>query len=116
MHYFYVSIFVGVFLATIYQVIEIIRYILKASKLQKDIQDILFWTAAGIVVFTTAVRENDGELRWYPYVANMAGALCCRKFYKLVERFFTSIWQKAKMKMELKSKEAIGHVKKVKKE
>lgn len=76
--FFFASVFCGVMLLGIYDLIRAMRNTWKHKSWIIAVQDILFWLAAGILLFSCAYRWNNGIIRWYFLVGICLGMLCYR--------------------------------------
>lgn len=77
--HFCVSVCVGVGLAVIYDIIRIIRRIIRHNIVVISIEDMLFWTIAGIVSFLICFFLDDGNVRWYSIFGEIVGAIIYKK-------------------------------------
>lgn len=68
------SMVCGALLVFLYDGIRILRIIGKRMKSLDDAVDLLFWSAAGIFLFFTCLRENEGRLRGYLLCGILLGA------------------------------------------
>ena len=73
--FFLVSILAGVILLVLYDILRILRIILKPGAIQIGIQDVLFWIAAGVFIFRMMYQMNDGIVRGFSVVGIFLGML-----------------------------------------
>lgn len=69
----------GMMIAISYDVLRILRRIVKHHDIMVGIQDFLFWVAVGIVVFAMIFQCNDGVVRGYIFMALLLGAYAYHK-------------------------------------
>lgn len=74
MQFVAVTVTLGIFLSAVYDVIRIFRRIIKHGIIWISVEDILFWTFCGIVIFVVSFWENDGRIRWYTLAGVVFGA------------------------------------------
>ena len=67
------SIFWGCLLLIIYDVLKILRSIIKHNKLIVIIQDIIFWVLCSVFVFSMMYKKNDGTIRAFIIMGMIAG-------------------------------------------
>lgn len=75
----------GMFIAVFYDVLRVLRRVIKHSDIIVGIQDYLFWVIVGIVVFSMIFQSNDGIVRGYIFLALLIGAYV---YNKSVSSFF----------------------------
>lgn len=66
----------GALLVLLYDGIRILRIIGKRMKYLDAAVDLLFWSAAGLFLFFTCLRENEGRNAGVPALRNFAGSRC----------------------------------------
>ena len=71
---FLASMYVGLIIMALYDVLRLLRRIVKHNNIVVGIEDFLFWTVAGFVIFAMIYTENDGALRWFVVVGVYIGA------------------------------------------
>ncbi len=64
----------GVCLAVCYDLLRILRNTAAHSTFLIGLQDILYWCAAGLFLFSVIYRENDGVIRIYVLLGTFLGA------------------------------------------
>lgn len=64
----------GALLVLLYDGIRILRIIGKRMKYLDAAVDLLFWSAAGLFLFFTCLRENEGRMRAYLLCGILLGA------------------------------------------
>ena len=58
------------------------------------IEDLLFWTISGLVVFTVMLEENQGILRWYVLAGCVLGAVSYQRWIRpLVWKVLRRLWR-----------------------
>lgn len=78
LHFLLYSFWVGVVITAAYDVLRIVRNIIRHNRLAVSLQDILYWVACALLIFGMLVRENNGTLRWF----SVAGATVGMFLYK----------------------------------
>lgn len=78
------SFWFGIYITFIYDIIRIIRRVIRHGKLWISIEDLCFWIYCGIEIFLLLKRESNGILRWYAVAGALTGMLLYRK---LISRF-----------------------------
>ena len=68
------SMVCGALLVFLYDGIRILRMIGKKMKNLDAVVDILFWSGAGLFLFSVCLRENEGRLRGYLLCGILLGA------------------------------------------
>lgn len=79
-----VSIFIeaawqGMLIAVCYDVLRILRRIIKHKDIVVNIEDYVFWVIVGIAVFSMIFQNNDGVVRGYIFLALLTGAYIYHK-------------------------------------
>ena len=72
-YFFGISIVVGVGLRLAYDVLRILRRVIKHGNFWIGIEDLLYWLLCTIVVFLLLYLENDGMLRLFAFVGILGG-------------------------------------------
>ncbi|MDE7183134.1 MAG: spore cortex biosynthesis protein YabQ, partial [Lachnospiraceae bacterium] len=84
-HFWLASIMTGVFMAFVYDLIRLIRRLVRHARIIVDLEDILYWTACFGLSFTLLYYGNNGVIRF----AAVLGAAVGMFFYALtIGRFF----------------------------
>lgn len=60
-----VSMAVGAGLMALYDVLRLLRLVLRHSWLATGLEDLAYWSFAGFATFYLLYQENDGALRFY---------------------------------------------------
>lgn len=63
--FLYHSVLLGVFVAVIYDIIRILRRVVKHNRFFISLEDILYWVFCAFEVFYLLYRESSGVLRWF---------------------------------------------------
>ena len=79
------SFWFGIYITFIYDIIRIIRRVIRHGKLWISIEDFCFWVYCGIEIFLLLNRESNGILRWYAVAGALTGMFLYRR---LISRFF----------------------------
>lgn len=86
------SILTGAALMMAYDVLRILRMLIPHSWAAIGAEDLLYWCAAGLVVFYLLYRENDGSLRMY-VIGTVLFAMVA--YDRCFSRFFLKVLKKA---------------------
>lgn len=79
------SLFMGVFITFIYDIIRIFRRVIPHGKFAISVEDILFWIYCAAKVFLMMYNESNGTLRWFAVLGALTGMIL---YMKLVSPFF----------------------------
>jgi spore cortex biosynthesis protein YabQ len=74
----------GAVLGCVFDVCRMGRNTFKLRSLGTSVTDILFWILAALVVFAVLVGVNQGELRFYVFLALIAGAV---SYFRFLSRY-----------------------------
>lgn len=78
----------GNLLYLVYCALSVFRKLIRHSNFWISVEDIFFWIAAGVYLFTEIYRTCNGSIRWYFVVGTVSGtaltAILVRKFLKKV--------------------------------
>ncbi len=74
-HFFMVSVLWGSFIVVIYDVLRIIRRIIKHSNFLIALEDILFWVVSSIIIFVMLYEQNDGSIRGFAILGMVLGMI-----------------------------------------
>jgi len=103
-HLFAVCVLLGVFLAFVYDVIRIFRYMFKHADWLVDIEDLLYWIYTAWTVFATLFRYNEGILRGFVFVGMFVGTigylLTISNVLLCLVRKMLPFWEKIKKHMK----------------
>lgn len=93
---FFLSLFcVGAFLFIVYDVLRIIRHIIKHPRWIIAFEDVIFWVCASFYVFSIIYQKNHGTIRWYSILSLGLGIFTYHKLFSdQVVRFFVKIIKK----------------------
>ena len=72
--FFMGSLLTGAVLIWCYLILAAFRKVVRHGMLAVNIEDFLYWCVAALIIFTSAFRENSGEIRWYSVAAILLGA------------------------------------------
>ncbi|MDO4522046.1 MAG: spore cortex biosynthesis protein YabQ [Eubacteriales bacterium] len=84
------SILTGIALLTAYDVLRLMRVLIRHRPFVVGIEDFLYWCAAAVVIFSVILEKNDGNLRGYAFAGIILGAW----IQGIVLSFFRRIWIK----------------------
>lgn len=70
---FFLSCGMGMLMAAVYEVFQIVRLLFFKRRLSVFLWDILYCVAAAISIFSFILAANKGELRWFMFVGEVAG-------------------------------------------
>ncbi len=75
------SAYYGILLGLSYDVLRILRRILKHKNIVVYIEDYIFWVIWGIMIFALLFSQNDGIVRGYVFVAIVIGGFLYLKAF-----------------------------------
>lgn len=73
--FFIASFASGIIMLIVYDVLRILRRIVKHSRLLVAIEDILFWVISSIFIFIMMYIENDGIIRGFSIMGMLLGMI-----------------------------------------
>jgi len=59
------SLYTGLVIAALYDILRLLRRVIRHKNIFVSIEDFLFWNMAGIFIFSVIYSENDGKIRWF---------------------------------------------------
>lgn len=68
------SLFTGLVIMALYDILRLLRRIIRHNNIVVGIEDFIFWNLAGIVIFALIYSENDGRIRWFIIAGICIGA------------------------------------------
>ncbi len=71
--FFLISILCGALVLLVYDVLRILRRIIKHNYFFIAVEDLIFWVTAGIFIFVMMYRENDGIIRSFSIMGMAIG-------------------------------------------
>lgn len=88
------SICLGVLLILAYDVLAALRSVIPHGTLAEACEDLLYWLAAALVVFSALYRTNQGIMRSFLFVGMILGAILCgRTFSPFFIKFLALIFR-----------------------
>lgn len=72
---FFVTVFLGIICAFIFDLFRVIRKIKKYKKVQVHLQDALFWLISSLGVLYFILNYSDGEIRFFYILGLLLGAV-----------------------------------------
>jgi spore cortex biosynthesis protein YabQ len=88
LQFFFISILWGSIILLFYDVLRIIRRLVKHGVIFLTIEDILFWIAASIFIYTMIYRQNNGIIRGFSIMGMTIGMLL---YHYIVKDSFVNI-------------------------
>lgn len=79
------SLFMGVFITFIYDILRIFRRVIPHKKFAVSIEDIIFWIYCAAKVFLMMHHESNGTMRWFAVLGALTGMVL---YIKLFSPFF----------------------------
>lgn len=73
--YFLWSVFLGIILAFIYDIIRVTRRVKKTPDGAVNFEDILYVIVSGCLLLYAAFNKNNGQLRWHGFLGTFSGIL-----------------------------------------
>ena len=96
------SLMAGGWLMLVYDLLRVLRLMIKHSSFARGVEDFLFWIFAGATTFKLLYEQNNGGLRLYA----IAGVLFGMVLYdKIVSRFLFAALKKADKWFKIKRNE-----------
>lgn len=108
------AMFTGLLIMVLYDILRLIRRIIPHSNIMVNIEDFIFWTMSGVIVFMLIYAENSGTLRWFVVVGIVIGAVVYAKSFgtflvKYTSRYINIILKYILKKPLNKVKMAVGY-------
>jgi spore cortex biosynthesis protein YabQ len=75
LQFFLISILWGGILLLAYDVLRILRRLVKHGVFLVAVQDLIFWLVASLFIFTMIYRENNGIIRGFSIIGMMLGII-----------------------------------------
>lgn len=75
LRFFGVSVFWGVIILVIYDLIRVLRRILKHNTFFIALEDIIYWITCSILIFRMMYKQNNGIIRGFSIMAMLLGML-----------------------------------------
>lgn len=75
LRFFAVSLYWGMLLLVLYDVLRILRRVIKHNNFLIAIQDIIYWVTCGILIFHMMYQQNNGIIRGFSILAMSLGML-----------------------------------------
>ena len=92
--YFLWSLFTGVILAFVYDIVRVTRRIKNTSDRAVNLEDILYVIFAGVMILFTAFYKNNGQLRWQGFIGAFFGIFAyCAVFKNHVVNLIVAMWE-----------------------
>lgn len=63
--FLYHSVLLGIFVAVIYDLLRVLRRVIKHNRFFISLEDIVYWIFCALRVFYLLYRESSGVLRWF---------------------------------------------------
>ena len=79
----------GIFLGLLYDCLRIWRSVMTNSRFWIDLQDLIYWSGAGLFAFYVIYVENNGQIRVYALAGMAAGALF---YYATISRWIVRLF------------------------
>lgn len=111
----------GMLLGISYDVLRILRRVIKHKNIVVYIEDYLFWVVWGVILFSLIFSYNDGNVRGYVFAAAIAGALLYLKSFSglivkyvslILNRILTFILKKPAKAVKIGVIRSAGHIRK----
>ena len=71
------SFLCGMFLALAYDLLRLLRRLIRHGSLALAVEDLLYWLACAVLVFRMLYEENSGAIRGFAIAAVILGMLLC---------------------------------------
>lgn len=76
---FLLSVLMGAVLFLVYKILTALRKVISHPSWAVDAEDLFYWIAAGIFMFSVIYRFNQGTLRCFLFAGSILGAFLCRE-------------------------------------
>lgn len=73
------SFLMGIVISFLYDILRILRRIIPHNILAVSLEDLAYWIACSLMIFSMLIRENNGVLRWFAIVGASAGMFLYKK-------------------------------------
>lgn len=105
------SVGMGIFITFVYDLLRIIRRVVRHNNFFVSLEDFLFWIFCAIAVFALMYRVGNGSLRWFAVIGALAGMgvylkVVSPRFVRVVSGFlqktvalFIRLWCHVKKKL-----------------
>ncbi|HHT97688.1 MAG TPA: hypothetical protein GXZ90_07325 [Clostridiales bacterium] len=80
LHFFIISIISGVILLLVYDLLRILRRIIKHNDIIVVVEDLLFWIASSLWLFSIMYKENNGIIRAFSILGMLIGSIAYNYF------------------------------------
>ncbi len=91
LQFFLVSVLWGAILLFVYDILRIIRRLIKHDTFFVALEDLIFWVCASLFIFAMMYQENDGIIRGFSVMGMAIGMLL---YHYLLSDFFITITTK----------------------
>lgn len=92
--FFLISILWGAIILLAYDCLRILRRLIKHKTLLIGIEDLIFWVASSIFIFSMIYRENDGIIRGFSIMGMALGMVAYHYIFSdLIVKLFTMLIQ-----------------------
>lgn len=88
---FLASVFAGLCICVVYDLLRVIRSYAKPSAAITDIEDIIFWGIAAVIMFFVVFTTNHGKVRWYEFFGVVLGSIL---YFFTLSRLFCFVIRK----------------------
>lgn len=75
LQFFIVSIISGAILLVVYDILRILRRVIKHGKFLVAVQDLIFWICASVFIFLMMYKENNGVIRGFCIIGMAIGSI-----------------------------------------
>ncbi|WP_304942263.1 spore cortex biosynthesis protein YabQ [Vallitalea guaymasensis] len=88
---FIMSILSGLFLGFVYDLVRVLRRIIKHPKWLINVQDFIFWLFGSFIIFLDIFKNNNGVLRGFLYIGVFLGLII---YFFLISKLVLMIFMK----------------------
>lgn len=71
---FFIAVFAGALLDAIYEILRILRKVVRHHIVVVNIEDFIYWNFVGVFLYIVIFISNNGILRWFIIAAAVGGA------------------------------------------
>jgi len=76
----------GILMMLLYNVLQVLRKVIRHSVFAVAVEDILYWVVCGVLIFRMLYLENSGAVRGFAIAAVLLGMLAHLQFEKIFHK------------------------------
>lgn len=94
---FFAACLAGNLVALVYCAIRVFRRIVRHSLFWISMEDLVYWVAVGLYLFTEMYRTCNGAIRWYFVIGVFLGGFLTLKLFQKLKKALINQGKKGKM-------------------